>query len=114
MEESVNEFVRKVDLDDFRGELENIMEWSMRMDDFFNIEERLENKMEENMERIVMLIQTQRGKFLKVMIWPRVLRKITIVFMLSNPPLIHILQEDLILIKEVIVDGPQGVSNFPR
>ena len=41
---------------------------------------------EENMERTVKFIQN-----LKEMIQPRVLRKIKIVFMLRNPPLVSIL-----------------------
>ena len=48
------------------------------------------------------------------MVWPRVLKKKKIVFMLSNPPLISILKEDLILIMDVIRDGLKGVFNFPR
>ena len=47
----------------------------------------------------------------KVMMWPMVLMKINIVFMLSKPPLISILQEDLIILMEVIKDEPLGVPN---
>ena len=95
----------------------------MRTPNLFNLEERFQKRMEgsikmvdlvilENImvERIVSSYKIHRKSFLKVMMWFRVLRKIKIVFMLSNPPFISIMKEDLSLIR----DGYQVVSNSPR
>ena len=48
------------------------------------------------------------------MMWARVLMKIKIVFWWIHHPLISMLLKDLILIQEVIRDGPKGVFNSPR
>ena len=86
--------------------------------DLVNLEERLENNMklietnmdemmghiDKNMERIANLIKTQRGIFQKVVMWPKVLKEIKIVFMLRNP--LCILQDYLILIMKLIRGGP--------
>lgn len=46
--------------------------------------------------------------------WSKVLMKIKIMFMLNDPPLISIFQEDLILIVEIIMDGFLSVSTYPK
>ena len=74
----------------------------------------MDKKIEENKKMIVKLFKIQRKNFLKMIMWPRILKKIKIVFMLRNPPLIRILQEDLILMMELIRDCPKGVSKYPR
>ena len=56
----------------------------------------------------------KRTNLLKLRMFTKVLWKIKIMFLWVNHPLIGMLLEDLILIWEVIRDGPQGVFNSPR
>ena len=53
----------------------------------------------------------KRKRFLKRMMWAKVLVRIKIVLMLRYHPLISTVLEYLILIPKVIKDGPQGVFN---
>ena len=121
------------------SKLEDLFKGSVRIFDLFNLEKRMEKRMgnmEENgikwrkgwdicriqwdLWRIILWkgllssYKIHRKIFLKVMMWPRVVRKIKIVLMMINPPLICLLQEHLILIIELIGDVPHVVSNSLR
>ena len=57
--------MRKVDLDYLKGKLEKRMGGFVRIADLVNLEEGLEDKKEENMERITKLIKNVEGKIPK-------------------------------------------------
>ena len=95
------------------SQLEKNFKGMVKTLDIYNLEKIIEKKLEENMERMISLLQHIDENYLMVIMWAKVLKMIEIVLILRNHPLVSILMEGSILTLEVIRDGSQGVFNFP-
>ena len=103
------------------NELEKRMEGKVKTLDLFKLKESMEQSMgnmeesiDENMQRLVILIQNVEEKIPKGIDMGQGSQENKDMVKWINLPLLSLIHEDMFLIMEVIKHGPQGESKSPR